>query len=195
MRDETEKLDDWFMRAVVTHEKSLMRYLYRNWPDNPSEVGDICQEVLTRVYASARKERPMHVKAFIFSTARNLLCDMIRRAQIVRIDAVMDMESLNIQSEDVGAEEQVSARQELKYLQVALNNLPVKSRRVVELRRIHGLSQKETAQRLGISESAVESHIQRSIRKLSKALRLVSEIAASRFEAKKIIRTNEGIDT
>lgn len=192
MRDKKESLDDWFMRAVLTHEKVLMGYLYRNWQDNPSEVGDLCQEVLTRVYAAARQKRPMNVKSFIFSTARNLLCDMIRRAQVVRIDAVMDMESLNISSEDVGAEEQVSARQELKYLQSALNKLPTKSRQVIELRRVHGLSQKETARRLGITESAVESHIQRSVRKLAVSLRFVSEIAASRFEAKKIQEIHKG---
>lgn len=194
MRDGKEALDDWFMHAVLKHEKALMRYLYRNWQDNPSEVGDLYQEVLTRVYASAIHERPTQVKPFIFSTARNLICDMIRRAQIVRIDAVMDIEGLNISNEDVEVEMQVSARQELKYLRSALNKLPTKSRQVIELRRVHGLSQKETARQLGITESAVESHIQRSVRQLAKALRFVSEIAASKFDAKKRQEADKGKD-
>jgi len=194
MHDGEESLDDWFLRAVLVHETILMRYLYRNWQDNPSEVEDLCQEVLTRVYTAARQERPKYVKAFMLNTACNLLSDKVRRAQVVRIEAVMDMESLNISSDDVGAEEKVSAKQELKYLQAALNDLPVKSRQVIELRRIHGFSQKETAQRLGITESAVESHIQRSVRKLSKSLRYVSEIAANRYETKKIPVILKGTD-
>lgn len=183
IKDE-ETLDEWFMRAVLLHEAALTRYLYRNWRDNPSDVKDLCQEVLTRVYSAAQKERPAQVKSFIFSTARNLLTDMIRRARVVRIDTGLDLEAMEFQSDEVGVEEQVSARQELLHLQRAMQNLPVKCRQVVELRRVHGYSQKETASQLGITESAVESHIQRGVWRLAEALRNTSEIAASRFDTK-----------
>lgn len=179
-----EKLDEWFMHDVLPHEPALMRYLYRNWQDNSSEVKDLCQEVLTRVYASAQKERPIQIKSFIFATARNLLCDIIRREQVVRIEAVMDIETLNITNEEAGVEAQISSRQELKYLKEALETLPGKCREVVELRRVWGYSQKETADQLGISEAAVEAHIQRGVLRLSEALRFVSEIAACKFNAK-----------
>ncbi len=184
MQNRKETLDEWFMQAVLPHEPALLRYLYRNWRDNSSDVKDLCQEVLTRVYSAAQQDRPIKIKAFIFTTARNLLCDLVRRAQVVRIESVMDMETLNIPSEEVGVEEQVSARQELKYLQNAMKALPQKCRQVVELRRIYGFSQRETARRLGISEAAVESHIQRGVRGLSDSLRNISEIAATRFNAK-----------
>lgn len=183
MGQSKEALDDWFMHRVLVHEGALMRYLYRNWRDNPSDVGDLCQEVLTRVYAAAQKERPVQVKSFIFSTARNLLCDLVRRAQVVRIEVVMDMETLDVSCDEAGAEEQLSARQELRHLQSALKALPVKSRQVIELRRIHGYSQREAAAHLGISEAAVEAHIQRAVRQLSQTLRHISEIAAVRFSA------------
>lgn len=190
MKQSKEALDDWFMRAVLVHEGALMRYLHRNWRDNPSDVVDLCQEVLTRVYAAAQKERPVQVKSFIFSTARHLLCDLVRRAQIVRIELVMDMETLDISSEEADAEEQLSARQELRHLQAALEALPVKSRQVIELRRIHGYSQKEAAAHLGISESAVESHIQRGVRQLCQTLKHISEIAAIKFSTQQARRAD-----
>ena len=184
MNNGKESLDEWFMDSVLPHEQALMRFLYRNWQDNSSEVNDLSQEVLARVYAAAQKERPIRIKSFIFATARNLLCDMIRREQVVRIEAVMDIEALNVINEEVGIEEQISSRQELKHLQVALESLPGNCRKVVELRRVWGYSQKETANQLGITEAAVEAHIQRGVLRLSEALRFVSEIAACKFNSK-----------
>ena len=179
-----ETLDDWFLNSVLPHEPALLRYLYRNWRENPSEVKDLCQEVLTRVYTAARQERPQQIKAFIFSTARNLMCDLARRAQVVRIDSVMDVESLNVPNDGVGPEGQFSARQELILLQAAMETLSSKCQRVIEMRRVYGYSQRETAKRLNISEAAVESHIQRGIQRLSNALQHISEIAASKCDAK-----------
>lgn len=179
-----ETLDDWFLSTVLPLEPALLRYLYRNWRDNPSDVKDLCQEVLTRVYTAARRERPLQIKAFLFTTARHLLCDLRRRAQVVRIDSMMDVESLNMPNDLIGPEGQMSSRQELCLLQTAMEDLPDKCQRVIELRRIHGYSQRETARRLNISEAAVESHIQRGILRLSQALQHISEIAASRCDAK-----------
>lgn len=184
MRELEETVDNWFMRKVLPHEPALLRYLYRHWRGCPTEVKDLCQEVLTRVYSASLKERPAKVKSFVFCTARNLISDLVRRERVVRIDTVMDMENLDIAGEDICIETQVSARQELVSLQSALETLPRKSRQVVELRRVHGYSQKETAKCLGITEAAVEAHIQRGVQRLSEALKDNSDIAAARFEAK-----------
>ena len=43
-------------------------------------------------------------------------------------------------------------------------SLPDKCREVLTLRKIHGLSQKEIAQRLGIAEHTVEKHISHGVR-------------------------------
>ena len=191
MLNKRETLDDWFMRTVLPHEAALLRYLYRNWRDNPADVKDLSQEVLTRVYKAAKKDRPQQIKSFIFTTARNLLCDIIRRSKVVRIDTGMDLERMDIAGDEVAIDEQISARQELEHLEEALDTLPLKCRKVVLLRRVHGYSQRETAQHLGISESAVASHIQRGINRLSEALYNISEIAASNFDVNKGCHTDK----
>ena len=72
--------------------------------------------------------------------------------------------------DELSPDRQLSAREELACLGVAINLLSEKSREVLWLRRVEGLSQRETAQRLGLNEDAVESHLARSIRTLSRAL-------------------------
>ncbi len=182
MQRKNESLDEWFMRAVLPHEAALLRYISRHWHDNAIEVGDLCQEALTRVYAAARQERPTYAKSFLFTTARRLIYDQIRRAKTVQIDTLMDLEELEQAASETAQDETISARQELKHLQGALGKLPPKCRKVIELRRVHGFTQKETAAKLGITEAAVEAQIQRGVSRLAETLRHVSEFAAKRFE-------------
>jgi len=64
---------------------------------------------------------------------------------------------------DVSPEDQVIDRDELNRLARAIAVLPGKIRDVFVLRRINGLSQREVARELGLSESTVEKHMSRSI--------------------------------
>ena len=178
--DDGECLDDWFVRAVLPHEGALRRYLARTRAGDDDEIEDLCQEALTRLYVAAEQERPRHAKSFLFTIARRLVIDQVRRAQIVQIDRVADLDSLSVPVDEVDAERHLSAREELALLQRALGALPPRCRAVMEMRRIQGLTQRQTARRLGISESAVEAHIQRGVRGLEVMLRDVCDVAARR---------------
>ena len=73
-----ESLDTWFAREILAHEAPLVRYLTRMWPRR-DEIHDLRQETYLRVYEAAAKERPRSAKAFLFTTARHLLVDRMRR--------------------------------------------------------------------------------------------------------------------
>ena len=163
-----EPLKVWFAREILVHEAALVRFLQRTWPRR-DEVHDLRQEVYVRVYEAARKSRPTAPKAFLFTTARHLLTDRIRRRRIISIEAVSDIEQLNVLIDEVSPERRINARQELRRLARALNVLPPKCREVVWLRRVDELPQKEVARRLGISERTVESHVQKGMRDLADA--------------------------
>ncbi len=176
-----ESLDVWFMRVVLPHEAALERFLRRNWRDL-SEIQDLRQETYARVYAAARKERPKSPKAFIFSTARNLVIDRVRKSRVVSIDTGLDLEALHVFIDEPLPDEQVSARQELRLLQAALDDLPPRCRDVVVLRKVYGLSQRDTAMQLGIAECTVEKHVSKGVRRLSEALFGASTNVRSPFE-------------
>lgn len=154
------------MDEILPLEAELEQFLRRRWRAT-DDVPDLRQEVLTRVYRYALDTRPANPRAFLYRTARNLLIDKIRQQSVISMDLVMDFEALNVCSDDADPFDTTSARQELQMLQDALEHLPERTRNILVLRRVHGLSQRETAKKLNISEPTVERHISRGTRQLA----------------------------
>jgi RNA polymerase sigma factor (sigma-70 family) len=164
-----EPLDTWFKREILAHEASLVRYLFRTWPHR-QEVFDLRQDVYVRVYEAAAKARPQAPKSFLFATARHLMTDRVRRKRIVSIDAVGDLDALNVMVEDISPEQRISAHEELRRLAEAIDQLPPRCREVVWLRRVDELAQKDVAFRLGITQKVVEKHVMKGMKLLAAAL-------------------------
>ena len=74
-------------------------------------------------------------RAFLFATARNVAMDHLRWPESVSLDALPEIDRTDVVSR--GGDEQG---------------------------KIHGLSQREIAQRLGIAEHTVEKHISHGVR-------------------------------
>jgi RNA polymerase sigma factor (sigma-70 family) len=163
------ELDAWFVREILPLEPILVRFLHRNWTEE-AEVADLRQEAYVRVYEAAAKERPVYAKAFLFQTVRNLVIDRLRQKNVVSIETIPDFESLNVSSDDPSAERYVLARQQIRLLRDALEQLPPRCREVVVLRKIEGLSQREVAKRLNITEDTVEHQVAKGIRALARAV-------------------------
>jgi RNA polymerase sigma factor (sigma-70 family) len=161
-----EDLDGWFAREILIHEASLVRYLTRTWP-NRDEVHDLRQEAYIRVYEAAGKARPLSPKSFLFTTARNLMADRVRRERVVSIESRADLDALNVLVDELGPEQHESALQQLRRLAEAFDALPPKCREVVWMRRVEELPQREVAARLGISERTVEKHVAKGVRLLA----------------------------
>lgn len=164
-----ELLKTWFCQEILPLEPALMRFLRRNWR-NRSELGDLRQDIYTRVYVAAGTRLPQQAQAFLFTTARNHLINRARRAQIISFELVADLEALPsspaVAGEAITPERQVSAREELRRVQAGLDRLPPRCREVMMLRKIEGLSQREAAARMGIAEDTVERQMVQGMRAL-----------------------------
>jgi RNA polymerase sigma factor (sigma-70 family) len=167
-----DALDAWFAREILAHEGALLRYLARTWPSR-DELHDLRQETYLRVYEAAAKGRPRSPKAFLFTTARHLLIDRLRRERVVSFEPGWDLDELNILVDEISPERCAGAKEELCALAAAFNHLPPRCRQVVWMRRVEEQSQKEVAARLGIGEAMVEKHIAKGMRRLAKALLVV----------------------
>lgn len=165
----SESLDTWFKREILPHEASLLRYLMRTWPDR-DDVRDLRQEAYVRVYEAAAKARPLAPKSFLFTTARHLMADRIRRRCVVSIETAGDFDVSNVLVDDISPERRTGAGQELKRLARAFERLPPKCREVLWMRRVDELPQKEVASRLGISQKTVEKHVMNGMRLLADSL-------------------------
>jgi RNA polymerase sigma-70 factor (ECF subfamily) len=158
-----ESVEAWFTREILAHEEALVRYLRRCWP-HADDIHDLRQETYIRVFEAARRERPHQPKSFLFTTARHLMADRLRRGRIVSIEAVGDFESLNVPVDEAGPERRHDARQSLRRLAEAFDRLPDRCREVVWLRKVEELPQKEVARRLGIAEKTVEKQVAKGAR-------------------------------
>ncbi len=164
-----DDLGRWFVQQVLPLEGDLVRYLRRKWHDH-AEIDDLMQETYARVYESARHERPAQIKAFLFATARNLMIDKLRRVSVVSIETVADIDQTLVITDELDPERQVSARQELRALQLALDALPERCRQIVWMKKVEGYSQREIAQQMGVSEVIVEHQVVRAVRLLAEAI-------------------------
>ncbi len=168
-RMSTPELRAWFVREVVPLEPELMKYLSHNWR-NRSDIVDLRQEVYARVFDAARTQIPERTRQFVFATARNLLIDRVLHEQVVPIEAVADLEALDIAKDTPDPERSVISREELRRLQVALDALPPRCREAIVLRKIENMSIREIVQRMGVSENTVKMHLSNGVRALTEAL-------------------------
>lgn len=161
-----DTLDAWFIREILVHEAALTRLLQRAWLHR-DDIHDLRQEVYVRIYEAARNSRPTQPKAFLFTTARHLVTDRIRRSRVVAIDAVGDMEALNVLIDELSPERRLDGRQILKRLAEAFDGLPARCREVVWMRKVQELPQKAVAAQLQITEKTVEKQVAKGIRLLA----------------------------
>jgi RNA polymerase sigma factor (sigma-70 family) len=162
-------VDAWFAREVLPLEATLIQFLRHHWR-HAGDVEDMLQDVYVRLYEAALTEIPKQSRQFVFTTARNLLVDRIRHAQIIPIEGVADLDALDVAQDLPGPDRSAIARDELRRLQAALDQLPPRARQAVMLARIEGLSGKEVASRMGLGEATVSYHLTNGIKALADAL-------------------------
>lgn len=159
-------LHSWFCEEVLALEHSLTRFIRRNWRI-ADDVVEIRQEVYELTLKGARNGIPLHSRQYVFAVARNLLINRAKRAKIVSFDLVADLEQVETTIDLFAAERYLSARDELRRAQAGMDALPPRCREVVRLRKVEGLTTRETAERLGVGIDAVEQQLTLGMRALA----------------------------
>jgi len=169
MTDGPVDLHAWFLREVLPLEAALTQFLGHHCRGRAG-VADLLQEVYVRVYEAARKQLPETTKSFVFTTAHNLLVDRVRREKIIPIEAVENLEALGIAAEEPGPEAQTEARDELRRLQAALEQIAPRAREAFVLHHADGLKPSEIAARMNISVKTVSYHLNEAVQTLTDIL-------------------------
>ena len=153
----------WFVEEVQPHGPELHAYLRGRFPCL-GDVDNLVQESLMRVMRAHESTPVLCPRGLLFATARNLAYDVLRRHQIIAFESMAEItdSSVLISNDDVA--ETVSKKQELDLLEDAIRQLPDRCRQVFTLRAVYGLSQKEVAAKLEISETTVEKQMAKGTR-------------------------------
>lgn len=140
---------------ILPHEAALRHWLLRLGV-KAHELDDIIQDVYCRLLRLESVDHIEDPRAYLFRAARNVLLEQVRKSKIVSIMTVQNLDELGVADLGPSPESAASSRAELTRVLALIGELPERCRQVFELRKVHGLSQAETAKALRISENIVE---------------------------------------
>lgn len=151
-------------KIVATYlERSgfLKRFLARFL--SAQDVDDVAQEAYLRAYVAEQRMRIEHPTAFLFRVAKNLAFTKLTRKSRQITDYIEEAGGDAVASTVAGVDQEIEAQQCLGLYCEAIASLPIKCRQVFLLRKVHGLSHKEIAKRMGLSVSSIEKYLRKGV--------------------------------
>jgi RNA polymerase sigma-70 factor (ECF subfamily) len=159
---------NWLTLHLLPFEAEFRLRLRRICP-SAADVDDVIQEVYCKVMQMGDVAHVNDPRGYFVQIAKNIITDRVRRDAVVKIEIMARLGELDIQDDMPGPERIVFGRAELRWVMGLIGQLPDRCREVFRARRIYGLSLKETAASLGVTEKAVEYES-------AKGLELISEM-------------------
>lgn len=137
---------------------------------------EIVQEVFVRVWLKKEAIDPeKDFQSYLFSIAKHLVLDHLKSAVNRKLYFVGEHFQQDLLEED-GLEASITEETEAK-LQKLINEIPERRREIFRLSRFEGLSYKQIAERLNISENTVDSQIRNALAFLRKEFRKIIVLA------------------
>ena len=160
--------DPAFVRAFSEHQPALIRFLAQRLRCLFT-ARDLAQEVYLRAANTEDAQSLRNPRAYFFQVAANLATDD-RRVENRRTELLLEVRNVLWNDSDPRSpERQLEGEEELRIMREVIRELPETSRRIFALNRFQGLTQREIAEQLGISGTAVEKHIRKVLLRLSAA--------------------------
>ncbi|WP_339863532.1 sigma-70 family RNA polymerase sigma factor [Paremcibacter congregatus] len=149
------------------HSKRLVGYVY-SFLRSENEAEEVAQEAFLKLHSVENPEVIISHKAFLYRIAHNLAMKTLRRRKIIKFDTGINMDEMEVESNEPPADQKVSSQQEYKLFCDAVATLPPKCRAAFTLRIIHKKPFKEVSQELNISISTAEKHVLKGMRDCQK---------------------------
>src|SRR3979490_2441851 len=156
----SESRTETFTKLFAESREALQRYI-RRFVGSSETAKEIVQEAFLRTYR--QRESVTTLRAFLFSTARNLAANEYRHRRVVERDARGDGGDSHMKTQRESLESELLRDERNRLIQEAIDRLPTQCRAAFTLRVFHECSYKEVAERLGISAKTVEKHIARGL--------------------------------
>ena len=167
-------------QAYRQYWSELCKYINTKFGPGPPDPEDVAQLAFTRYAALENPAEVKNPRAYLYSTARNIVFDHYRKDKVARSYA----DDIQAQPELYGLEEitpeHVSIeRDRLNIISEAIRRLPEKQQVVLTLKRCHGATYAQIAARTGWSMADISRQLSRALETLS-AVRDAIEIEPRR---------------
>jgi len=183
----------WIGREILPHERGVRSWLARRW-GHVLDPNDVIQEAYCRIASLGSVDHIRSPMAYFHRTAQTVAADIMRRSGVINFTSMTEIEWLNVMDSAPLADRTIAAAQEIERVNGVLSELSDTARKAIELRRIEGVSQRETAERLGVSEDVVRNHLVRGVQKVLQ--RLAAQDAEMSGDARETMEQKaEAVDT
>jgi RNA polymerase sigma factor (sigma-70 family) len=174
---------EWVAAHILPHEREVRSWLRRHVHRiTPSDVDDLLQDAYARL-CDVDFTHITNGRGYLFAVLRNLLIEQARRARIVPMERLGEIEALHIPSEEPGPDRRAAAQQELEQLERIVAQLPERCRCAFELRTFRHLSLQEVADEMNVTVKAVQKHMAAALVRINDAKNREATIGASRSES------------
>lgn len=161
---------EWFNREVYPHDGRLKAYLRVSFP-SVRDVDDLVQQSYVQIWRRQMLRPLASARSFLYTVARNLAIDAVRREARSPLLPVANMAGLEVLDGRPNAVDVACSKEELEMLMAAIESLPKRCREVVILRKLYGMSPPDIARKLGITERVVHVHGANGVRHCDEYLR------------------------
>ena len=145
-----------------------------------TDIDDILQEVFVKIWLNRQKISNANTfNAYIFTITKNEVLNLIRSS--VKDHTFKDELFLRSVAEEYQTQNQLEYDEIKSGIDHIVSGLPEKRQQVFILSRTEGLSNKEIAQQLNISEKTVEDHITHAIKHIKSAMHEMGMISLLYF--------------
>jgi RNA polymerase sigma-70 factor (ECF subfamily) len=182
----------WLADHVLPHEPGIRAALCRSIQMAPADLDDVIQEtyaVLARLESVDTIRDP---KTYALQVARSVFLQGLRRNRVIPIGSMTDLAVLGDVDDAPSPEQQAHGQRELRRVEAAISDMPSQVRKVFWLRRVEGLSQRETAAALGLAEHTVEKYSAKGIKFLLRRFGSGGNVTeeSSRLESPTLVESN-----
>ncbi len=126
------------------------------------DAEEVTQEVFTALWQNReRMAVNTSLSAYIYSIARNHIYNIYRKS--FYIQAYIEYLNVNEKKPELFTEDEVLYNELNRFLNEAIEDLPPKRKEVFKLSRFDGLTYKEIAERMKISENTVDVQIRKAL--------------------------------
>ena len=156
--------------SVITDYQSSLRAFLRSRMRNAADVDDVLQDALTKTFQNLHTLKTEDkIKPWLFQIARNAMLDHYRRKSR---DASVTADDLWYEEPDKNAEHAFEG-----CVEPFLQALPAEVSDLLRAIELQGVSQKEYAERLGISYSTLKSRVHAGRKQLRQLFNQCCDIA------------------
>ena len=168
---EVTKSQSAIIKAFADCRTGLLQFASR-FARRGADVEDYVQEAFLRSYDAAERSRIDNPKGYLFTAAKNIAVRDSTNLASKLTDYIEDYGGPALSSSESSVFDVIADREEIYCLGRAIEELPPQCRKVIKLRLIHQMSQKDIADELGISVSTVEKHVAKGLRRCEAYLQM-----------------------